>query len=104
MSVAGVILMAVGVFVLLLASVGLFILKDALSRQHAATKAGSLGIVLSSQAPHWWVGMGLGLARRGHRAAGLADHAGRLARAGPCSIAQFQPGYRCVGVIRPLFP
>ena len=46
MSVAGVILMAVGVLVLLLASVGLFILKDALSRQHAATKAGSLGIVL----------------------------------------------------------
>ena len=46
MSVAGVILMGVGVLVLLLASVGLFILKDALSRQHAATKAGSLGIVL----------------------------------------------------------
>jgi multicomponent Na+:H+ antiporter subunit G len=46
MSVAGIILMAVGVLVLLLASVGLFRLKDALSRQHAATKAGSLGIVL----------------------------------------------------------
>lgn len=46
MSVAGAILMAVGILVLLLASAGLFILKDALSRQHAATKAGSLGIIL----------------------------------------------------------
>jgi multicomponent Na+:H+ antiporter subunit G len=38
--------MTVGVFVLLLASAGLFVFKDALSRQHAATKAGSLAIAL----------------------------------------------------------
>jgi multicomponent Na+:H+ antiporter subunit G len=45
MSVAGTILLALGALVLLLASAGLFVLRDALSRQHAATKAGSLGIV-----------------------------------------------------------
>jgi multicomponent Na+:H+ antiporter subunit G len=46
MSTVGTFLIALGVFVLLLASSGLFVLKDALSRQHAATKAGSLGIVM----------------------------------------------------------
>jgi multicomponent Na+:H+ antiporter subunit G len=45
MSVAGVVLLALGALVLLLAAAGLFVLRDALSRQHAATKAGSLGIV-----------------------------------------------------------
>jgi multicomponent Na+:H+ antiporter subunit G len=44
MSIAGAILIALGALVLLLASAGLFVLRDALSRQHAATKAGSLGI------------------------------------------------------------
>lgn len=46
MTAAGVILLFVGVVVLVLASCGLFVFRDALSRQHAATKAGSLGIVL----------------------------------------------------------
>ena len=41
----GAALLFIGVLVLLLASAGLFIFRDALSRQHAATKAGSLGIV-----------------------------------------------------------
>jgi len=41
----GAALLFFGVLVLLLASAGLFIFRDALSRQHAATKAGSLGIV-----------------------------------------------------------
>jgi len=45
MSVAGTILLVLGTLVLLLAGAGLFLLGDALSRQHAATKAGSLGIV-----------------------------------------------------------
>ena len=44
MNAAGTILLATGAVVLLLASIGLFRLRDALSRQHAATKAGSLGI------------------------------------------------------------
>jgi multicomponent Na+:H+ antiporter subunit G len=44
MSAVGTILLATGAVVLLLASIGLFRLRDALSRQHAATKAGSLGI------------------------------------------------------------
>lgn len=46
MTLAGSFLLCCGVLVLLLASLGLFVLQDALSRQHAATKAGSLGIVL----------------------------------------------------------
>ncbi len=46
MNIAGNILLMIGVLVLVVASAGLFVLKDALSRQHAATKAGSLGIVL----------------------------------------------------------
>lgn len=44
MNVAGTILLVLGAVVLLLASIGLFTLRNALSRQHAATKAGSLGI------------------------------------------------------------
>jgi multicomponent Na+:H+ antiporter subunit G len=39
-------MLVLGVLILLLASIGLFVLKDALSRQHAATKAGSLGLVI----------------------------------------------------------
>lgn len=46
MSLVGTLIIVLGVLVLLLASSGLFVLKDALSRQHAATKAGSLGIVM----------------------------------------------------------
>jgi multicomponent Na+:H+ antiporter subunit G len=45
MNTVGAALLIFGALVLLLASVGLFVLRDALSRQHAATKAGSLGIV-----------------------------------------------------------
>lgn len=44
-AVAGFLLLVLGVLTLLLASIGLFVLGDALSRQHAATKAGSLGVV-----------------------------------------------------------
>lgn len=46
MSLFGTIVLSLGVLVLMLASFGLFVFKDALSRQHAATKAGSLGIVM----------------------------------------------------------
>lgn len=45
MSVAGAVLAGLGALVLLLAAIGLFTLPDALSRQHAATKAGALGTV-----------------------------------------------------------
>ena len=44
--VLGTIILTLGVLVLLLASIGLFVFKNALSRQHASTKAGSLGIVI----------------------------------------------------------
>ena len=44
MNVAGSLLIALGALLLLLASIGLFTLPDALSRQHAATKAGSLAV------------------------------------------------------------
>lgn len=46
MTIMGTILLGIGVLVLLVASAGLFVFRDALSRQHAATKAGSLGVVL----------------------------------------------------------
>lgn len=45
MSVLGSLLLVLGTLTLLLASAGLFVLKEPLARQHAATKAGSLGIV-----------------------------------------------------------
>jgi multicomponent Na+:H+ antiporter subunit G len=45
MIISGTIVLFLGISVLLLASCGLFVFQDALSRQHAATKAGSLGIV-----------------------------------------------------------
>lgn len=44
MTAIGITLLALGALVLLLAGAGLFALRDALSRQHAATKAGSLGV------------------------------------------------------------
>lgn len=46
MTLAGYLLLLLGALVLLLASAGLFILREAMSRQHAATKAGSLASVL----------------------------------------------------------
>jgi len=46
MTIIGMGVLFLGIMILLLASIGLFVLQDALSRQHAATKAGSLGIVL----------------------------------------------------------
>ena len=45
MTLVGTLLLALGVVILMLSCWGLFVFKDALSRQHAATKAGSLGIV-----------------------------------------------------------
>lgn len=46
MTLLGTLLLTLGTLVLLLASAGLFVFKEALARQHAATKAGSLGLVL----------------------------------------------------------
>ncbi len=45
MMIAGIVLIGFGTLVLLLAALGLFVLHDPLSRQHAATKAGALGVV-----------------------------------------------------------
>ncbi len=39
-------LCSIGILVILIAAVGLVRLPDALSRQHAATKAGTLGVIL----------------------------------------------------------
>lgn len=39
-------LLALGAVTLVIAAAGLFVFRDALARQHAATKAGSLGIAL----------------------------------------------------------
>jgi multicomponent Na+:H+ antiporter subunit G len=46
MTLLGTLVLTLGVLILMLSSFGLFVFKDALSRQHAATKAGSLGIVV----------------------------------------------------------
>jgi len=46
MTLIGLSILTLGVLVLLIASLGLFVFRDALSRQHAATKAGTLGVVL----------------------------------------------------------
>lgn len=46
MSQGGLILAMLGCVVLLIAAAGLFLLTDAVSRQHAATKAGTLGLGL----------------------------------------------------------
>jgi multicomponent Na+:H+ antiporter subunit G len=45
MTATGISFLVLGVFILVLAGVGLYSLPDALSRQHAATKAGALGLV-----------------------------------------------------------
>lgn len=46
MSTAGLALCALGALVVLIAAVGVVRLPDALSRQHAATKAGTVGVGL----------------------------------------------------------
>lgn len=69
MSVLGFILAGLGVLLLVVAALGLFLLPDALSRQHAATKSGTLalGLLLVGAAivagdPAWWWRVGLILA------------------------------------------
>jgi multicomponent Na+:H+ antiporter subunit G len=54
MSQGGLILAVLGCVVLLIAAAGLFRLTDAVSRQHAATKAGTLGLgmILAGAALH----------------------------------------------------
>lgn len=60
MSELGAILLILGLALLIVAAAGLFLLPDALSRQHAATKSGTLalaliliGAALSAQQPGW---------------------------------------------------
>lgn len=54
MSVVALVLVAAGVLLLLVAAAGLFLLPDALARQHAATKSGTLalGLILAGAAIH----------------------------------------------------
>jgi multicomponent Na+:H+ antiporter subunit G len=62
MTVAGHVLIALGGTLLVVAAAGLFVLRDALARQHAATKAGTLavGLILAGTAmaagggAEWW--------------------------------------------------
>ncbi len=61
MTLFGFVLASAGVLLLVVAALGLFLLPDALSRQHAATKSGTLalGLLLSGAAlvaadPAWW--------------------------------------------------
>jgi len=62
MSVIGFLFLSAGLLLLVLAAVGLFTLPDALSRQHAATKAATLALglallgigFLQLQAAWWW--------------------------------------------------
>lgn len=61
MSMLALVLVASGVLLLVLSALGLFLLPDALSRQHAATKAVtlSLGLLLAGVGTHmadgaWW--------------------------------------------------
>jgi multicomponent Na+:H+ antiporter subunit G len=62
MSVVGFVLAAAGVLLLIVAALGLFLLPDALARQHAATKSGTLalgllliGAALVAGDPAWWI-------------------------------------------------
>jgi multicomponent Na+:H+ antiporter subunit G len=58
----GQLLLVSGGLVMLIAAVGLFVLPDALARQHAATKAATLGVtaivggiaVLGADLAWWW--------------------------------------------------
>ena len=54
MSFVALLLVAAGVLLLLVAAAGLFLLPDALARQHAATKSGTLalGLILAGAAIH----------------------------------------------------
>lgn len=54
MSAIALLLIAAGVLLLLVAAAGLFLLPDALARQHAATKSGTLalGLILAGAAIH----------------------------------------------------
>jgi multicomponent Na+:H+ antiporter subunit G len=61
MSELGVTLVALGAALLVVSAIGLFRLEDALARQHAATKSGTLaqGLILMGVAIHegggaWW--------------------------------------------------
>lgn len=62
MIAAGVVLAACGSLLLVLAAAGLFLLPDALARQHAATKGGTLALsailmgtaLVGSDAGWWW--------------------------------------------------
>lgn len=61
MSLLSLILVAMGVALLVLSALGLFLLPDALSRQHAATKSATLalGLLLAGVGVHaadaaWW--------------------------------------------------
>jgi multicomponent Na+:H+ antiporter subunit G len=56
-TLAGAVLIVLGVLLLLVAAIGLFALPDALARQHAATKSGTLalGLVLAGA----WLHAGL---------------------------------------------
>lgn len=60
MSGVGALLVVLGLALLIVAAAGLFLLPDALSRQHAATKSGTLalaliliGAALAAQQPGW---------------------------------------------------
>jgi len=62
MSTVALILAIAGIALLVIAALGLFLLPDALSRQHAATKSGTLALgvlligvgVLVNEAAWWW--------------------------------------------------
>lgn len=66
MTSVGLVLIGAGSALLVVAALGLFLLGDALARQHAATKAGTLalGVLLIGTAmvgggPGWWWRVGL---------------------------------------------
>lgn len=61
MTAVAALIVVAGSVLLVVAALGLFLLPDALARQHAATKAGTLalsavlaGTALSSTDPSWW--------------------------------------------------
>jgi multicomponent Na+:H+ antiporter subunit G len=56
MRVVGGLLGVAGALVLLVAALGLLRLPDALSRQHAGTKAGTLGVALVALGAGLWAG------------------------------------------------